>query len=61
MTNYQHHHHSILSNQIVVQIDQKNHGPYGPQLAISMSDIYLPQTRRYTAAIARAAATVQYT
>jgi hypothetical protein len=29
---------SYLSNQIVVQIDQKNRGSYGPQLAIFMSD-----------------------
>jgi hypothetical protein len=30
-----------MSNQIVVQIDQKNRDPYGPQLAIFMSDIKL--------------------
>jgi hypothetical protein len=31
---------AFLSNQIVVQIDQKNRGPYGPQLAIFMSDSF---------------------
>jgi hypothetical protein len=36
-----------LSNQIVVQIDQKNRGPCGPQLAILISDSSAyPQIRK---------------
>ena len=35
---FQHQGFTILSNLIVVQIDQKDRGPNGPQLAIFMSD-----------------------